>query len=158
MATGLSAYLANQFLDAVGNATAYSAANVYVKLHIGDPGANGTGNPATETTRKAASFSAATAGGITSDADVSWTNIAGSEDATFFSVWDNATAGNFLFSGAVRQRIHSIHNSKWITNCMSRANMAQFVLDTSQLNVDVLGPITFATASFTRIRNRNSNG
>jgi hypothetical protein len=25
--------------------------------------------------------------------------------------------------------------------------MAQFVLDTSQLNVDVLGPITFATAS-----------
>ena len=101
MATGLSAYLANKFLDAVGNATAYSAANVYVKLHIGDPGVNGTGNPATETTRQAVSFSAATAGGLTSDADVSWTNIAGSEDATFFSVWDNATTGNFLFSGAI---------------------------------------------------------
>jgi hypothetical protein len=101
MATGLSAYLANNFLDAVGNATAYSAANVHVKLHVGDPGANGTGNPATETTRQAVSFSAATAGGLTSDADVSWTNIAGSEDATFFSVWDNATTGNFLFSGAI---------------------------------------------------------
>jgi hypothetical protein len=101
MATGLSAYLGNKFLDAVGNATAYSAATVYVKLHIGDPGANGTGNPATETTRKAASFGAATAGGLTSDADISWTNITGSEDATFFSVWDNLTAGNFLFSGAV---------------------------------------------------------
>jgi hypothetical protein len=101
MATGLSAYLANNFLDAVGNATAYSAANVYVKLHTGDPGANGTGNPATETTRQSVSFSAATAGGLTSDADTSWTNIAGSEDATFFSVWDNATTGNFLFSGAI---------------------------------------------------------
>lgn len=101
MATGLSSYLANKFLDAVGNATAYSAANVYVKLHIGEPGANGTANPATETTRKSISFSAASAGGLTSDADVSWENIAGSEDATFFTVWDNLTAGNFLFSGTV---------------------------------------------------------
>mgnify|MGYP006921318196 FL=1 len=101
MATGLSSYLANKFLDAVGNATSYSAANVYVKLHIGEPGANGTANPATETTRKSISFSAASAGGLTSDADVSWENIAGSEDATFFTVWDNLTAGNFLFSGTV---------------------------------------------------------
>jgi hypothetical protein len=101
MATGLSNYLANKFLDAVGNATAYSAANVYVKLHIGDPGASATSNPATETTRKSVSFSAASTGGLTSDADISWTNIAGSEDATFFSAWDGLTAGNFLFSGTV---------------------------------------------------------
>jgi hypothetical protein len=101
MPTGLSNYLANKFLDAVGNATAYSSANVYVKLHIGDPGANGTANAATETTRKSVSFSAALTGGLTSDADVSWESIAGSEDATFFTVWDNLTAGNFLFSGTV---------------------------------------------------------
>jgi hypothetical protein len=101
MATGLSSYLANKFLDAVGNATAYSAADVYIKLHTGDPGANGTANPATETTRESVSFGAATGGGLTSDADVSWTNIAGSEDSTFFTAWDNSTAGNFLFSGAI---------------------------------------------------------
>jgi hypothetical protein len=101
MATGLSSYLANKFLDAVGNAVAYSAADVYIKLHTGDPGANGTANPATETTRESVSFGAATGGGLTSDADVSWTNIAGSEDATFFTAWDNSTAGNFLFSGAI---------------------------------------------------------
>jgi hypothetical protein len=101
MPTGLSSYLANKFLDAVGNATAYSATDVYVKLHIGDPGANGTANAATETTRKSVSFSAALTGGLTSDADVSWESIAGSEDATFFTVWDNLTAGNFLFSGTV---------------------------------------------------------
>ena len=101
MPTGLSNYLAHKCLDAVGNATAYSAANVYVKLHIGDPGANGTANAATETTRKSVSFSAASTGGLTSDADLSWVNIAGSEDATFFTVWDNLSAGNFLFSGTV---------------------------------------------------------
>ena len=101
MATGLSSYLADAFLNAVGNNTAYSATNVYVKLHVGDPGANGTANPAAETTRKLASFSAASGGTLTTDAQISWTNIAGSEDATFFSVWDNLTAGNFLFSGTI---------------------------------------------------------
>jgi hypothetical protein len=101
MATGLSDYLANKFLDAVGNATNYFASNVYVKLHIGDPGSAGTANAATETTRQSVSFSAASSGGLTSDADVSWSNILGSEDATFFTVWDNLTAGNFLFSGTV---------------------------------------------------------
>ena len=101
MATGLSSYLANKFLDAVGNASAYSAANVYIKLHIGDPGANGTANPATETSRKEATFSAASSGSLASDAAVSWTNIAGSEDATYFTAWDNASAGNFLFSGTI---------------------------------------------------------
>jgi hypothetical protein len=101
MATGLSAFLANSLLDAVGNATAYSAASVYIKLHVGDPGAEGTGNPATELTRKLASFGASSAGTITSDADISWVNISGSQDATFFTAWDNLSAGNFLFSGAI---------------------------------------------------------
>jgi hypothetical protein len=101
MATGLSSYLANKFLDAVANATAYSAANVYVKLHTGEPGANATANAATETTRKEATFSSASAGAIASDADITWTNIAGSQDATHFSAWDNLTAGNFLFSGTI---------------------------------------------------------
>ena len=101
MATGLSSYLANKFLDAVGNATAYSAANVYVKLHTGDPGANGTANAATETTRKEVTFAAASGGAIASDAAVTWTNIAGSEDASYFTAWDNASAGNFLFSGTI---------------------------------------------------------
>jgi len=101
MATGLSAYLANSFLNALGNATAYSVATPYIKLHVGDPGVNGTTNPAVETTRKSVSFAAANAGAIASDADITWTNIAGSEDATHFTAWDNLTAGNFLFSGTI---------------------------------------------------------
>lgn len=101
MATGLSTYLANSFLDSVGNATAFSVTNVYVKLHVADPGANGTGNPATETTRKVVSFGASSTGALTSDAAITWTNIAGSQDATFFTAWDSLTTGNFLFSGTI---------------------------------------------------------
>jgi uncharacterized Fe-S center protein len=101
MATGLSAYTANKFLDAIGNATAFSVTDVYIKLHVGDPGASGTTSPATETTRKVVTFASASNGSIASDSAATWTNIAGSEDATFFTAWDNLTAGNFLFSGTI---------------------------------------------------------
>ena len=101
MATGISAYFANAWLDALGNATSFSVTTAYVKLHVGDPGSAGTSNAATETTRKSVSFAAASNGALASDADVSWTNIAGSQDATHFTAWDNETAGNFLFSGTI---------------------------------------------------------
>lgn len=101
MAHGIGAYLGNAWMDALGNNTSFTVAQVYVKLHVGDPGAAGTLNPATETTRKAVSFGAASAGALASDADVSWTNIAGSQDASHFTAWDNLTAGNFLFSGTI---------------------------------------------------------
>jgi len=99
MAEGLSAYLSNSWLDALGNNTSYVVAQVYVKLHVGAPGALGTANPATETTRKAVSFGAASSGVLTSNDAITWTNIAGSEDANHFTCWDNISAGNFLFSG-----------------------------------------------------------
>tara|TARA_R110002126_G_scaffold189832_1_gene337994 strand:+ start:307 stop:690 length:384 start_codon:yes stop_codon:yes gene_type:complete len=101
MATGLSSYLANAWLDSAGNASSFSVSTVYIKLHIGDPTSTGTANPATETIRNTASFGAASAGSLTSDADVTWANIAGSQTATYFSAWDAASAGNFLFSGSV---------------------------------------------------------
>jgi hypothetical protein len=63
-----------------------SAANVYIKLHTGEPGANATANAATETTRQEATFSSASSGSITSDAAVTWTNIAGSVKMLLFSL------------------------------------------------------------------------
>ena len=101
MAVGLSNYLCNSFLNALGNNTSYAVTQVYIKLHVGDPGSAATANAATETTRKSVSFAAASAGAIASDADISWTNISGSQDATHFSAWDSLTAGNFLFSGTI---------------------------------------------------------
>ena len=101
MAHGLGAYLGNAWMNALGNATAFSVAVPYVKLHVGNPGAAGTANPAVETTRKSVSFGVSTTGALASDADISWTNIAGSEDANHFTCWDALSAGNFLFSGTI---------------------------------------------------------
>jgi hypothetical protein len=67
MTTGFAVNTANKILDAIGNGVPYSVANTFMKLHIGDPGAAGTANPATETSRKAASFGTPSAGGMTND-------------------------------------------------------------------------------------------
>lgn len=103
MTTGLSAYAAAQLLDAMYNADAFSVASPHIKLHVGDPGAAGTSNAAVETTRKPVSFSAAASGAITNDAALTWTNVAGSEDYTHFSLWDSVgpAGGNFLQSGTI---------------------------------------------------------
>jgi hypothetical protein len=115
MATGMSEYLANSLLNALGNNTAYAVTNVYVKLHVGDPGSEGTANAATETTRKAVSFAGASAGSIASDADVTWTNISGSQDATFFTAWDSLDAGSFLFSGTITGNPYTAGDTYTIT-------------------------------------------
>lgn len=100
MATGLSAASANKALEAVCGKTTYTAETaVYIQLHVGDPGAAGTSNTATETTRKAATFAAASGGSIASNVALQWTNIAGSQDATHFSAWTASSGGSFLFSG-----------------------------------------------------------
>jgi hypothetical protein len=101
VATGISSYLANKWLDALGNNVAFSVTACFVQLHVGDPGAAGTANTATETTRKSVSFAAASGGAMASDADVTWTNISGSQDATHFTAWDGITGGSFLFSGTI---------------------------------------------------------
>jgi len=95
--------LANKWLDMLG-ATAFTApSTTAVKLHTGDPGSAGTSNASAETTRKALTWSAASAGSkaITSTLPqwASW--AAGSETISHISVWDSTTAGNFLFSAAL---------------------------------------------------------
>jgi len=97
----ISNYLENAILDAVGNNTALQVAQAYVKLHTGDPGEAGTSNAAGETTRKSVSFAAASGGSMASDADAAWTNVSTAETLTHVSLWDNATAGNCLWTGAL---------------------------------------------------------
>lgn len=116
MATGISSSVANSWLDAVGRNVSYANAAVWVQLHIGEPGASGTSNGATETTRKQASFSAASGGVLTSSADVTWTNIAGSQDATHFSAWSASTAGTFLFSGSITANAYTAGDTYTITS------------------------------------------
>lgn len=116
MPTGISSTVANSWLDAVGRNVSYTNAAVWIALHIGDPGANGTSNAATETTRKQATFSAASGGVLTSNADVTWTNIAGSQDATHFSAWSASTSGTFLFSGTITANAYTAGDTYTITS------------------------------------------
>lgn len=89
--------VANSFLDAIARAIAYSEAGIWVKLHLGDPGAAGTANPAAETTRQQATFGAGASGRAISNTDViEWLNVSTSETYTHISLWDAAAAGNFL--------------------------------------------------------------
>lgn len=97
----LSNYAELKLLDAIGNATAFSVTTPYIKLHIGDPGEDGTGNAAGETTRKSVSFAAAASGSMASDADIVWTNVSTSETLSHFSLWDASTNGNCLWTGAI---------------------------------------------------------
>lgn len=87
----------NQMIDNVvrGTASPFAGA-VYAKLHTGDPGSAGANNAAVETARKAVTFAATSAGSCVSNADVVWTNVAGSETISWMSFWDANAAGNFL--------------------------------------------------------------
>lgn len=103
MATGFAPATANAILDALCRNTPWTQpAALYIKLHIGEPGAAATANPATETDRVQAAFgTGATGGSISNTAALTWTGVAGTEDYTHFSAWDASTAGNFQFSGTI---------------------------------------------------------
>lgn len=102
MATGLASAIANSILDALCRSVAWTEpVAFYVQLHTADPGSAGTTSIATETTRKAITFSAASGGAITNSAAVSWTSYPTAETITHVSFWDAASSGTFLGSDAL---------------------------------------------------------
>lgn len=107
MAVGLSAVIANDVLDALcrnDSVSTLPVAAVHIQLHIGDPGAAGTSNPAVNTTRHQATFgSAAASGAISNTVIITWTSgeVTASEDYTHYTAWSLNSGGTFLFSGLV---------------------------------------------------------
>lgn len=101
--------LSNYLEDAIGNSlrgggngTSFTApAAVYAQLFVGDPGEDGTANTATETSRKAVEFGAASGGVISLSNSPTWTNVAGSETFSHVALFDASSAGNCLGSGAL---------------------------------------------------------
>lgn len=93
MTTGWAVGRANAVLDAE------LAAGPWIKLHVGQPGAAGTANAAVETTRKQATWNAASVASASNSNSLSWTNVAGSETYTHWSRWSASTAGTFYSSG-----------------------------------------------------------
>jgi hypothetical protein len=104
MTVGLAATtLANKWLDMLGGTAFTAPTNTYVKLHTADPGAAGTTAASANTTRVIIAWSAASAGSKSITTTLpSWASWAsGNETLTHISVWDNLTAGNFLYSVAL---------------------------------------------------------
>lgn len=98
----VSNYAELKVLDHLTGRAAWTAPSaVYLKLHTGTPGEDGTTNAATEATRKAVTFSAAASGSIASNATVTWTNVSTTETYSHWSLWDASTAGNCLWYGAL---------------------------------------------------------
>lgn len=105
MAAGLSAVnTANAWLNVLRGtsaATFTAVTTLFVQLHTGDPGASGTANVSSVTTRPALNFGAASAGSQSAIATLpSWATWAGTngEVVTHISVWGASSAGTFYYS------------------------------------------------------------
>lgn len=72
-------------------------ATLYIQGHLGNPGANGTANVATETDRQAFSRSAATGGVVTNSTEIQWLSWPATETVTHISIWDSASGGTCWF-------------------------------------------------------------
>lgn len=99
MAVGLASAIVNSMLNALArNVTWTQPAAFWVKLHTGDPGSAGTANAAGNTTRKQATFGAASGGSLTTTGDLAWTSVGTAETYSHVSFWDASSAGTFLGS------------------------------------------------------------
>lgn len=84
---------------------------LYIKLHVGDPGAAGTSSPAVNVTRKLVTWGSPSGGQVANSVALSWTAAevnpasltAGTtiEDVAFASYWTAPTGGTFVDSAAV---------------------------------------------------------
>ena len=98
----ISNYAELKILEHTTGKTAWTIpTNVYVKLHTADAGEAGTTSAATETTRKVAAWATAASGSIATSATLEWTNVAATETYTHWSLWDDVSAGNCLWTGAL---------------------------------------------------------
>lgn len=79
---------ANAFLD--GTAL---PATLYIQLHTGNPGTNGTANVATTSTREGFSRTPAVSGVVTNSTEIQWLNVPATETITHISIWGSASGG-----------------------------------------------------------------
>lgn len=123
MTVGIStANVANNVLNWLRGVAPPAVSGLYVKLHVGDPGAAGTANASVVTTRRQATMNAAAGGSMTlSAASGSWAMTA-SETVNYISVWDNATAGNFLFSAQINTPRNVVNGDTLTLTTLTLAN------------------------------------
>jgi hypothetical protein len=114
MARGFAATIVNGWLDGTFGTT-------WLKLHIGDPGAAGAGNPAAgDTSRKQATMAAATGGSkaMTGTAGP-WTNTGATETISDISFWTLSAAGVFNLSAALTANQPWVNTNTFTLNTLS---------------------------------------
>lgn len=102
--SALSDYAENEALDHImGTGAAWTMpAALWLQLHLGNPGEDGTANPAAFTTRTqidGAFATAATARAVANDSAINITGFSVTETVTHYSVHDASTAGNCIWYG-----------------------------------------------------------
>lgn len=93
----------------LGQGTPAPPAGLWIALHLGDPGADGTGNPAINTERQPATWQAITSPGIPPDGSadalttgtITWLALPATEQYSHISLWDAVTGGNAWYKGAL---------------------------------------------------------
>lgn len=101
MTTGITNYLGNAWLNLLRGTAFTSPSGLYVKLHVGDPGAAGTANASAVTGRIQATFAAPSGGAISLASMAAQFAMTATETISHVSVWDAATGGNCLWTAAL---------------------------------------------------------
>lgn len=109
--TGMSASTADGVLAAVFQGTSLVVTGLWAQLHVGDPGAAGTANPAVESTRvdvsaafqsPAADDGTGAARKLANDSILGpWVAVAADETYSQVSFWTASSGGTFVGSGTV---------------------------------------------------------
>lgn len=110
MTVGLASAQANAYLNTYRATNITAPANVFLKLHTGDPGAAGTANASAVTTRNSITFAAAS-GASMSLSSVGSFSMTTTETISHVSIWDASSAGNFLQSCALTASVPVINGS-----------------------------------------------
>lgn len=115
MTLGIStANVANVVLDWLRGVAPATVPGLWVKLHIGDPGAAGTTFPSVVTTRVQATMNVASGGSITLSAVSGSWSMTATESITHISVHDASSGGNFRWS-AILGTARSVNNGDTLT-------------------------------------------
>jgi hypothetical protein len=86
--------------NAILNGTAMPA-TLWVQLHTGNPGTNGTANVAADDRRRSFTRTTATGGTCSNAALIEWLSAPATEDLTHISIHDASTAGNAWWVGEI---------------------------------------------------------
>lgn len=104
MGVGVAPATAQARNDATLKGVSYAGPTThFIKLHVGDPGVNGTANPAANTTRHAVTWGTDSNGVSANTNVITWTTgeVTTSEDYSHFSDWSTVgpSGGTFIGSG-----------------------------------------------------------